>query len=336
MATVRSSRRPRAGGPSEDARADDGRLPFLAVDADQHPSLVRREADALGAGADGDALPEEDLPDRLRDVLVLAGDEPRRLLDDGHLRPEAPVHLAELEADVGATDDNQVFGHPIQAEDGGVGEVGHVADAGHVRHYGTTSHIDEDARRLEDLAARAESVRPLEAGVLLDDRAPASAAQMLLDAGPRVGDDLVGPRLDLDHVDRDGTAGDDPVVGSAPGDVGGPGARDERLGRHAPGVDAGSAEEVPLEEGDGQARLRQPPDQRRPRLAGPDDDRVEAPHRAAIRISRAPPRATAGAAAPGPAQWPKKRQLATSATRGHMCFHPTPKRPRQPSSVTAV
>ena len=48
------------------------------------------------------ALAHEDVLDRLRHVFVLAADQTRRLLDDGHRRAEPPIHLRELEADVAA------------------------------------------------------------------------------------------------------------------------------------------------------------------------------------------------------------------------------------------
>ena len=62
----------------------------------------------VGGGADRDAFGLEDLAHRLRDVLVFAADQPRRLLDDRHLGAEAAVHLRELEADVAAADDDQM------------------------------------------------------------------------------------------------------------------------------------------------------------------------------------------------------------------------------------
>ena len=68
---------------------------------------------------------------------------------------------------------------------------------------------------------------------------------------------------------------DDAVVGGAPGEVRGVGAGDERLGRHAAGVDAGAAEQLALDEGDFHAGAGQPAGERRTGLAGADDDGVE-------------------------------------------------------------
>ena len=104
--------------------------PFGAVDADRDAVLVRRDGDALGAGADLNAFAHENVLDRLRHICVFATDQTRRLLDDGHCRAEPPMHLRELEADVAAAHDHQVLRRPVQRQDRGVGEIGHLADAG--------------------------------------------------------------------------------------------------------------------------------------------------------------------------------------------------------------
>ena len=67
----------------------------------------------------------------------------------------------------------------------------------------------------------------------------------------------------------------DAELGAAPRDVRGVGARDQRLGRHAAGVDAGAAEQLALDQRDRHAGGGQPAGERRPGLAGADDDRVE-------------------------------------------------------------
>ena len=47
--------------------------------------------------------------------LRLRADQARTLLDDGDLRAEAAIHLAELEADVAAADDDQMLGQKVDA-----------------------------------------------------------------------------------------------------------------------------------------------------------------------------------------------------------------------------
>ena len=134
-------------------RADDLRLARRAIDRRHAPS-VRREPDALGAGAHRDALVGENGPDRLRNLLVLAGDQARPLLDDRDLGPEAPVHLRELEPDVAAADDDEMLGHPVERQDRAVGQVIDLTDARHVGHGGAPADVDEDAGRRQQLLAR--------------------------------------------------------------------------------------------------------------------------------------------------------------------------------------
>ena len=66
-----------------------------------------------------------------------------------------------------------------------------------------------------------------------------------------------------------------PILGAAPGQVGRIGAGDQRLGRHAAGIDAGSAEQLALDERDFHAGRGQPSGEGRACLPGADDDGVE-------------------------------------------------------------
>ena len=109
------------------------------------PVAVRREADALGAGAHRDAFGGEDLADRLGDVGVLVGDQARTLLDHGDGGAEAAEGLGELEADVAAADDDQVLGQGVEGEQRAVGQRGDPVDAGQVRHRGAGADVEEDA-----------------------------------------------------------------------------------------------------------------------------------------------------------------------------------------------
>ena len=60
------------------------------------------------------------------------------------------------------------------------------------------------------------------------------------------------------------------------------GARDQRLGRRAAGVDASPTDQIALDERDLLARRRKPADHRRSSLPGADHDRIEmAVHRSA-------------------------------------------------------
>ena len=105
---------------------------------------------------------------------------------------------------------------------------------------------------------------------------PLHAAQPVLDAvRARCAETVICARLDARHVDADRAVEHDAVVGAAPRQMGGIGAGDQRLGRHAAGVDAGAAEQLALDQRDLHAGAGQPPGERRPGLPGADDDRVE-------------------------------------------------------------
>ena len=250
--------------------------PDVQSTRNRHSFRPWAEADALGFGPHGYALLDENRPDGLRNVLVLAGDQARSLLDDGDLGAEAPVHLGEFEPDVAAADDHEMLGHPVERKDRAVGQVGHLTDARHVGHGGAAADVDEDARCAQPLFADPDRVRPLKTGMALDDRAAGHAAQPLLDAGAGVGGDGVGPRLHARHVDLDGTIEDDAILATATSEMRRIGAGDQRLRRRAAGIDAGAAEELPLDQRDFHSRPREPIGERRAGLPGPDDDCVEA------------------------------------------------------------
>lgn len=82
--------------------ADDLRLALAAAETDRDAVGVMGEMDALGARADSDALAFEDRAGGIRDVRVLASDQPRSFFDDRHPRPEPRVDLREFEPDVAA------------------------------------------------------------------------------------------------------------------------------------------------------------------------------------------------------------------------------------------
>jgi hypothetical protein len=114
-----------------------------------------------------------------------------------------------------------------------------------------------------------------------------------LDARARAHDDGVGAGLDPLHVYAHRAFEENAEVCGAASEVCGVSAGDERLRRHAAGVDARPAEELPLNEGHRHASPSQPPGKRRAGLASADDDRVELSHRISTAISSAPPMATA-------------------------------------------
>ena len=250
---------------------------------------MRRQADALGFGADPYAFGFEDLPDPLRHVFILTRDQARRFLDDGHVGAEAPVDLRELQTDVAAAHHDEMPGHLIERQHRGVREEGHVMNAGHIGNQRPSADIDEDPGGGQLLFPDADRVRALESGVSLDDRAAIHLSQRFLDALARVGGNGVGPRLDPGHVDPHVAIQHDAVVGGPTREMCGIRAGHQRLGGHASGVDAGAAEELALHERDCHSGASQAAGERRSGLSGPDDDGVEASHGSADNIRKALP-----------------------------------------------
>jgi len=85
-------------------------------------------------------------------------------------------------------------------------------------------------------------------------------------------------RLDLLHIDGDRAGDRHAEVGGAAGEVRGIGARHQRLGRRAAGVDARAAEAMALDDSNALTCSRQPVRQRGAGLAGANNDGVELGH----------------------------------------------------------
>ena len=135
----------------------------IETDRDLIPALL--EGDAFGTGLDRDIFCGEDVTHALRHVGILASDDLRSLLDDRYARTETAIGLRELEADVAAADDHQVFRQHVQMHDRRVREVGHVAHAGHRRHERAAADVDEDLRRFERVVVHLDRRRRREPGV---------------------------------------------------------------------------------------------------------------------------------------------------------------------------
>jgi hypothetical protein len=182
---------------------DDRRRAVAAIDADLHTLLVRRDGDALGVGSDGNAFAQQDVLDRFRHVRVFTADQPRRLLHDGHVCAESPVHLRELEADIAAADDHEMCRQPVERQNRRVGEIRHLADAREIRDDRAAADVDEDPRRRQQLVADPHRVWRLEAGVALEHAATGHATEPLLHAGAGIGRDRIGTALHPGHVHTD-------------------------------------------------------------------------------------------------------------------------------------
>src|SRR5687767_5970930 len=246
-----------------------------AVDAGGDLAAALGEADALRVQADLDALVLDDLADRGRNVFVLAADEPRPHFDNRHLGAETAKHLAEFEADVASADDDQVLRQEVDRHHRAVREEIDRADPGHVGNERAAADIDEDLLGAEALSTDAHLVRGFEAGVAPIDGAVLHVLEPVFQTDPRLLGDLILACLHALHVDTHG-ADVDAVLGGASGHARRVRARHHRLGRNAAGVDAGSAEDLALDERDLHPSSGETRGHVRAGLAGPDDDRVVA------------------------------------------------------------
>ena len=92
----------------QDMRADRLLGAGVTVKADSDVIPTRLEGDALRIETHRNPLAFEDLAQGIADVLVLARDQPRRLLHHRHLGAEAAVHLCEFQADIAPADHHKV------------------------------------------------------------------------------------------------------------------------------------------------------------------------------------------------------------------------------------
>ena len=255
-------------------------LAVFAFEADDDAIALPSQRHALGAGANGDAFALEDGADFRGDVLVLTRQQLVEFLDHRHLRTEAPVHLRELQADVAAADDHQVLGHPVNIHHGGIGEVRNVLHAGNIGHHRPAADVDEDFVSLQGALARIASdyidgARPGETRLAPQQRDVLHAGNPGRKAVARLPDDAVLARLDGPHVDLD-VARTESVLAAAARHMDRARAADQRLGGNAADVDAGAAEQLPLDDGGAQAFGAQARGKRGACLPGTDDDGIVA------------------------------------------------------------
>ncbi len=259
----------------QDVAAHDRGGTARALEAHRHTVLVPRQRDAGRAGAHRHALPFEQLPDRLRDVLVLARNQPWRSLDHRHPAPEAAVHLRELQADVAPAHDHEVLGQGVELHHSGVREVGKFGEAGQVGDGRPATHIDEDPLGLQHLVAHAHASRALETGVALENGGVCEATQPARHPLARPRDDRVLAGLHRPGVHRYGPLDHHSPARGLARHESRAGAGHERLRGDAADVHAGSAEELPLDDRHLSARPAESRRQRGSGLAGADHDRVE-------------------------------------------------------------
>ena len=91
------------------------------VDSDAVTFL--RNAIDTGIQQNVDAIVGQNLKNSGRDIRVLSRNQRRTALDDGHLAPETPIHLGELQADVAPPDDDQMIRQVVHVHHAGIRQI---------------------------------------------------------------------------------------------------------------------------------------------------------------------------------------------------------------------
>lgn len=220
-------------------------------------TVALSDSHVVGTNDNVDAFGLQDLSDGGRDVLVLAGSQPRSPLDDGDRSTETTVHLGELQRDVAAADDDQMLWQRVEFEDGNVGQEIDVGKPRDVRSHRAATDVEEYPVRTQQVVTDPQGVRILESGVPAEHGAAVYAVQPILDTLTVGEHDAVFACLDFGHVHTDG-AGTDTVFGATTGQLRGVRTGDQRLGRDTPGVHAGTADMFALHDRNALARGGQP------------------------------------------------------------------------------
>ena len=236
---------------------------------------MRCDADAFGARPDGDPFVRQNGLDLGRQDGILASQQGRAHLDHRDGRPEASVHLRELEPDVAAADHHEVPRDLLQRKHVGARQPRDFVEAWPWRRARAAADVEKDPVSAQAPFADGKLARPHEARVTAHDLAAFDTGKPFLERPASRFDEIPSAPLDRGEVDGDGAGRADSVVGSAPRHVSGVGAGHHRLGRRAAHIEACAADQMPLDDGDALAGAGEPGRQRRRRLSGADDDGVE-------------------------------------------------------------
>ena len=113
----------------------------------------------------------EDFADRVRDLLVLARDQTRRLFHHRNRRSEPPKDLRELEADVASANDDEAPRQDVELKQRRVGQRPHLIATRKIGDCRPPANVDEEALGLEDVVAYPDRRGRKEARLTLDERA---------------------------------------------------------------------------------------------------------------------------------------------------------------------
>jgi len=132
---------------------------------------------ALCVDANVDAFASQNVCYGRRRILVLARDEPGCSLDHRHCAAKAPIYLGKFEANIAATDDQQMRWHEIDVQNGTVGEIVDFIQSGNIGYERTSTDIDKDLLRAKHFVDDEHLARRDEAGVADVDRTFRIASQ---------------------------------------------------------------------------------------------------------------------------------------------------------------
>src|SRR3990172_368179 len=104
-------------------------------------------------------------------------------MNDRHAASEAPKHLAELQPDVAAAKDQEVFRQLLQLHDRRVGQGLDLIQPLEAGNVGPGARVDEDPLGLQHLATNLDLMRPHKPGVTaIEAHSPAPLDPALLPA----------------------------------------------------------------------------------------------------------------------------------------------------------
>ena len=155
-----------------------------------------------------------------------------------------------------------------------VGEVLDLIDAGDVGHECTGAHVDEDPFGFQEIPVDPHLIGTFEAAVSPVERHVFQAFHPVRHPAVRLPDHFVLPRLDTFHVHFDRAVDDHAELCAPSGNIGGPSAGHQRLGRNTADVHTGAAVEMTLEYGYPQPFTVQAVGKGGPGLSGANHNRV--------------------------------------------------------------
>lgn len=182
--------------------------------------------------------------------------------------------MRKFKTDITSAHHHQVLGYFGQRHDGGIVQIRNIAQARQRGNHGATTDIDENAAGLQGSPAHLDRPWPDEYCLPLDHLGVLQVLHPLVDAVARLQDDLVLAGLDALHLDRDVACGKS-EFGTAPGHVNRPRTGHHGFGRYAAHIDTGAAKVPALDHRRAQALRGAARSQRRPCLAGSDDDGIK-------------------------------------------------------------